>query len=198
MSDSTHAKGDELLNSYGNERGNFELLLHYGFCCPTDPDDSNNAANRIAFDGKDLLKGLVAAHPQLSSLKSRLEKEETERRSKTIQDLALYSVNVSHGKLIPSERLKETLEICTKIAVTLGIKTDDKVDFSREILDAMVQTRLVEIDACLQRLSAAVGGGQNVRQKMQKMETSNSIWWREQIHTFLTAEQEILRAVVSS
>lgn len=191
MSDLPCAEGDEICNSYGDERGNFELLLHYGFCCPIRPGDNNHAANRIAFDGKDLLKALVSSHPQLSSLKSRLEKEETERRSKTIQDLALYSVNVSNGKVIPSKRLEETLEMCTKIVATLGIKTDDKADISRKILHAMVQTRLFEIDVCLQRLLAAAGR-LNVRQKMQRME-----WWREQIHTFLTAEQMVLRDAVS-
>jgi len=208
ISESLYSKGDEIFNSYGDERGNFELLLQYGFCCP------NNAANRIAFDWKDLIQGLVVSQPlifgnanSISSLTSRLQKEEMERRSKPLQNLALYSVNVENGKLIPSERLKETLDTFTKIAVALGMKAEieinDKEDLSREILDAMIQARLVKLDACLQRIVDIVGGrGGAVKDKKQtvdnEMETGHFKWWREQIHTFLEAEREVLRSVLSS
>mmetsp|Transcript_15170 Transcript_15170/g.30263 ORF Transcript_15170/g.30263 Transcript_15170/m.30263 type:complete len:380 (+) Transcript_15170:55-1194(+) len=95
LSEDSCAAGGQVFNSYGDDRSNLELLLHYGFAV------AGNGHAGIGFDVPDLLSALATACPRFGdprvqdSLRRRLTADETRRRAEALQDLALYSLDAS-------------------------------------------------------------------------------------------------------
>ena len=195
VSEDACSAGDEVYNSYGDNRSNLELLLHYGFCL------AGNGHLGIGFDVSDLLDAVAVAHPRvfgtpkvLHSLRSRLVEEETQRRAQALQDLALYAVNITTDDDVatpqPSNRLRATLAIFQQMAVPLGCSEEEAQKLPADTLDAMLRSRHVELLSCLQHV------------EQQQQEASGDTGaaqdkCRDQVATLLEAERVAIEKVIS-
>lgn len=176
--------GDEIYNSYGNNRGNLDLFLTYGFI------DVGNGGRRIAFNRRELIRALLEARPLvfgvdsniLQSITKRLRLEEETLRGEPMQNLALYSLDLVGERVVSGDGLKAALETFKGMSIPLGSNEEEAESFVSDVLDAMLKGRLVELDHCLDCLN----------QGEKDSEVEVEVWWREQIGALLKAERDAI------
>jgi len=188
LSEDGCAAGGQVFNSYGDGRSNLELLLHYGFAV------AGNGRAGIGFDVPDLLGALAAVCPRVfgdsrvrDSLRRRLAADEARRRAEALQDLALYSLDVSGGAPRPDGRLRAALDNFQHMAVPLGCTEEEARALPAVALDAMLRVRRDELVARLEEVGRDV--------EVVAADRAGGCW-RDHVVTFLKAEREAIEGVI--
>jgi len=198
VSDDAYIAGDEIFNSYGEDRGNLDLFLTYGFCI------EGNGGVGVAFSGREVLEAVARVSPEvfgkgevMRSLRARFVEEEVRRRAAPLQDLALFSIDLldddaSDGvgdtgtmTVRPCGPLRDKLDVFCRMAVPLGCTEEEAGALAKNVMDAMLRARYDELKMCQNSLEDSwrrVGG------------EGGNLW--NQVAMLLDAERSAIRKAI--